>query len=407
MSVGQHFLEAFESLSASKLRSGLTILGIVIGVAAVISMLAIGNGAQASVNQQIEKIGTNLLIVTPGAQNVRVSRPLTLTDANALSDPTQAPDILAVAPVLQGRASLAYQGQSDSTEAVGITPPYEQIRNLTVAEGDFINQNDVNGRMPVVVLGATAATNLFGTTTNIIGQTIQINEEPFQVVGVLQSTGGQGFGSIDDQVLVPLTTAQILLFHGSTPDAVNSIDVQAKSSSQVNAASTEITAILSALHNVPVSQPDFTIINEATILASAASITGTFTLFLGGIAAISLLVGGIGIMNIMLVSVTERTREIGLRKALGARKIDILLQFLIESAVLSLLGGIVGILLAYGISTLIGHIAASSGTALNPIIGWNAILLATLFSAAVGLFFGFYPANRAAGLEPVEALRYE
>jgi putative ABC transport system permease protein len=407
MSFWQEFVESLESLSANKMRSGLTILGIVIGVAAVISMLAIGTGAQASINTSIQSIGTNLIFVTPGAQNVRNPRPLTLQDAQALQDPFAAPDVKSMAPLLQGQATAAFGSQSQVTSVDGVTPNYESIRNLTLSAGSFVSQTDILGRFPVAVLGASVAQNLFGRTTNLVGESIQINDQSFRVIGVLQSKGGNNFGSVDDQILVPLTTAQVRLFHRSQPDQVDMIVVQATSANTVNGAVDEVTQILRSLHHISVGANDFTIINEQDILATATSITGVLTIFLGGIGGISLLVGGIGIMNIMLVSVTERTREIGLRKALGARKRDILIQFLMESSMLSLIGGALGIFLGWVISIIVGRIAAANHADIQPVITASAVLLATLFSAAVGLFFGYYPSNRAASLEPVEALRYE
>ena len=259
--------------------------------------------------------------------------------------------------------------------------------------------------LTVAVLGSTAATNIFGTTTGIVGDTIRIQNIPFTVIGVLASKGGSALGSSDSNIYIPLTTAQVRLTRREAVGGVDQIIVQATQSSSVNAAITEVTQILNSRHNVVTS--DFTILNEQAILNTASSITGILTLFLGGIGGISLLVGGIGIMNIMFVVVTERTREIGLRKALGARKIDIMIQFLMESAVLSLIGGIVGVGVAWVISQIIVQVAASSGTTFTPVIGWDIILLATLFSAGIGIFFGFYPSSRAANLEPVEALRIE
>jgi putative ABC transport system permease protein len=259
----------------------------------------------------------------------------------------------------------------------------------------------------VAVLGPDTAKNLFGRSDNVTGETIRIRGQVFRVIGVLKSKGGGGFGSQDDRVLIPLTTGQTRLFNRRTGGQVDQILTQAVSSEKVNEAGDEITSILELRHKTPVGVIDFTILKQQDILNTAASITGVFTIFLGGIAGISLLVGGIGIMNIMLVSVSERTREIGLRKALGARRRDILLQFLLESATLSLVGGAFGILLAEGISRLISWFATRSGNPFSPIIGIDAILLATIFSAFIGLFFGIYPANRAAGLEPVEALRSE
>ena len=407
MKIGQQFIEALESLAANKLRSSLTMLGIVIGVAAVISMLAIGAGAQASISGSINSIGTNLIFIFPNTANITHPQPLTMNDAAALADSAQAPSIESVAPVIQGRGLAAFGNQSSNTSLVAVTPAYASVRSLKTMDGDFISDNNMTGRSPVAVLGSQTAQNLFGRTNQVVGETIRINGQPFRVIGVLESKGGSSFGSQDDQILVPLTTGQSRLMPKTNRDQVDQIMVQASSPDVVAQAGDEATAILQLRHRTVAGLEDFTILKQQDILNTAQSILGVFTIFLGGIGAISLLVGGIGIMNIMLVSVTERTREIGLRKALGARKRDILSQFLIESALLSLIGGAVGILLAWGIASLIGQIAAASNTPINPVISLNSVLLATLFSAAVGLFFGIYPANRAARLEPVEALRSE
>lgn len=407
MSFVQQITEALESLTSNKLRSALTILGIVIGVAAVISMLAIGRGAQSSIDTSIQSIGTNLLFISPGADGVTNSRPLTQADANALADPQQAPDVGQVAASLQGRLDVAAGGKDTTTQVVGITPNYANLRNITTAEGAMISDTQVTDSSAVALLGSQVATNLFGRTDHLVGSTVRIEGEPFQVIGVLTSKGGGALGSQDNQVLVPLTTAQVRLLHRSTPGQVDAIIVQANNAKVVTSALQEVTRVLRDRHHTSVGTDDFTILNQADVLNTAQSITGVLTLFLGGIGAISLLVGGIGIMNIMLVSVTERTREIGLRKALGARKGDILAQFLMESAVLGIIGGVLGVLLAEGIALIIGQVAASQNTPIHPQIGLDAVLLATLFSAAVGIFFGFYPANRAARLQPVEALRYE
>lgn len=403
----QQFIEALESLTSNKLRSGLTILGIVIGVAAVIAMLSIGQGAQASINNSIQSIGTNLLFVSPGGQNVTNPRPLTEADATALVNPVAAPDVQSVAAVVQGRGTVVIGGKTTSTEVQGVTPGYASIRALTTTEGSFITDAQMNGRTTVAVLGSTVATNLFGRTTNLVGQVVRINGQPFRVSGVLASKGGSGLGNADDTILVPLTTAQTRLFPRSPAGRVDQIIIQATQANRVTQANAEVTQILRVRHEITGSTNDFSILNQQDILSSANSITGVLTLFLGGIAAISLLVGGIGIMNIMLVSVTERTREIGLRKAIGARKFDILFQFLTESALLSLIGGVVGIGLAWVITQIIKQIAASSSTPFTPIIGIDSILMATVFSAVVGIFFGFYPAFRAANLQPAEALRSE
>ena len=408
MNVGQLILEALESLNSNKLRSGLTILGIVIGVAAVIAMLAVGQGASNSITNQINSLGTNLLFVSRsfGARGQTNPQPLTIADATALADPSQAPDVAQSSPIITGNASLTAAGATFSSEATGINANYPAMRNYTLNDGSFFTPAQITGRASVCVIGVNVATNLFNTATGLVGQTIRMNKVPFVIVGVLNSVGGAGFGSADNIFLIPFTTAQVYL-NARNPQQVGQILVQATSADTVTAASDEVTAILRSRHKITSATNDFQVLSQASFVSSAQSITGTFTVFLGGVAGISLLVGGIGIMNIMLVSVTERTREIGLRKALGARKRDILVQFLTESALLSLLGGLIGIGLGYLIAGVIGRIATAAGTAITPAVGIDSILIATLFSTAVGLFFGLYPANRAAGLEPVEALRYE
>jgi putative ABC transport system permease protein len=288
-----------------------------------------------------------------------------------------------------------------------VTPSYETVSNEAVSEGEFINLTHLNGRSAVAIIGPDTAEKLFNRSQSVTGETIRIAGQPFRIIGVLKAKGGSGFGSQDDRILVPLTTAQTRLVQRGERGQVDMIQAQAANAEVVTQAIEEISQILRTRHRTEIGLDDFTIFTQQEFLDIASSITGVMTVFLGGIAAISLLVGGIGIMNIMLVSVTERTREIGLRKAIGARKQDILVQFLTESILLSLVGGIIGILLAWGLSTLIGIIATASGTPITPQINLDSILLATLFSMAVGLLFGLYPANRAASLQPVEALRYE
>jgi putative ABC transport system permease protein len=403
----QSLLEALDSLSSNKLRSGLTVLGIVIGVGAVIAMLAIGQGAQDTITGSISGIGTNLLFVlSGGSQEVRNPQPLTIGDAEALRDPFIAPSIVGVAPIISDTLEVAYAGERFFTQMSGVTPDYESVRNVELLEGEFIREEHILGRAAVVVAGPEVADDLFGRREGVVGETIRIGGLPFRLIGVTKAKGGSGFNNPDRQVWVPLTTASTHLV-ARQRDRVDIIMVQAISADAVAQASQEVATVLRERHRTLIGEDDFTIFTQQDFLDTARTITDVLTIFLGGIAGISLLVGGIGIMNIMLVSVTERTREIGLRKAIGARKRDILIQFLAESSLLSLMGGLLGIVLGWGLAVAVGFIAAASQADLTPKVGLNAILLATVFSTAVGLFFGLYPAKRAADLEPVEALRYE
>ncbi len=419
MSFTQALLEAIESLNGNKMRSGLTVLGIVIGVAAVIAMLAVGNGAQASITGSISSIGTNLLFVFRGSPEGQQGgpgggrssgnndRPLTLADAEAIADPLAAPSVDAVAPVIQGNGTISFSGENSTTTISGVTPTYSYVRNLELSEGGFVTQEQMLGRMSVVVLGPEAADAIFGRHDGIVGETIRIEGQPFRVIGVLVAKGGGAFGSEDNSAYIPFSTAQARLLKRGSRDEIDVLYVQATTAESVPQASDEISNILRQRHRTPIGDDDFTVFTQQDFLQTFETITGVLTIFLGGIAGISLLVGGIGIMNIMLVSVTERTREIGLRKALGARKKDILLQFLTESSLLSLIGGIIGIMFGWLIAFAVGQIATATGNNFVPIVGTDAILLSTSFSAIIGLFFGIYPASRAANLEPVEALRYE
>jgi putative ABC transport system permease protein len=417
MKIKRVLLGTLSVLTGNKLRSGLTILGIVIGVAAVIAMLSIGQGAQNSITSSISSIGTNLLFVSAGSGarfageggpvTIRNIRQLTMADAKALLDPFQAPAVQAVAPILQGgNISASANGQTTTTTIYGVTPDYFSMRNEVASEGTIFSDQQVSIHARVVLIGPDLATTLFGRITNLTGQSIRINGQTFTIIGVLKSKGGTSLGSSDNQAIIPLTTARDRVIRRAG-DTVATIYVQATSAQTVTEASAQISNIMRMRHHVAVGHEDFSVFNQQDLAQTASSIIGVLTIFLGGIAAISLLVGGIGIMNIMLVSVTERTREIGLRKAVGARNRDIMVQFLVESLFLSLLGGVLGILLGWLIALIIGQVASASGTSLTPAVSLNAILLATLFSAAVGLFFGIYPARRAASLEPVEALRYE
>ncbi len=408
MNIGQAVLEAFESLSANKLRAGLTILGIVIGVGAVIAMVSIGRGAQSTITESINGIGTNLVFVfRGGSEDVRNPKPITLEDAAAIADRFQAPSVMEVAPVIQDSGKVTFGRESTTTTITGVTPDYASVRKYNLTEGEFINQEQMLGRASVVLLGSVVADKLFGRQEGLVGETVRIEGQPFRVIGVLESKGGSGFSNADNQVMVPFSTAQERLIHHNVSDQVDLLLVEAVSPKEVPAASDEVAQILRTRHRTAIGADDFTILTQQDFLSTASTITNVLTIFLGGVAAISLLVGGIGIMNIMLVSVTERTREIGLRKAVGAHKVDIMVQFLAESAVLSLIGGVIGIILGYSIAIIVSQIAKANNAAITPSIGIDIILIATLFSTAVGLFFGLYPANRAANLEPVEALRYE
>jgi putative ABC transport system permease protein len=405
---------ALRSLSANKLRSTLTMLGIIIGVAAVIALMGIGRGAQAAIDSQINSMGTNLLFVSPGSTSqagVRTAQgsaeTLTYEDALALADPQQAPAVAAVAPQVQAFGQVVYQGNNVNTQIVGVTADYGPVRNYAVQEGDFITQANVQAKSAVAVIGSNVASELFTGGQDPVGQSVRINNIPFRVAGVLVTKGGGGFGNQDDQILVPLTTAMARLQRGraGAGSTVSQISVQVTSPSQMDAAIQQISDILRQRHHV-LYQDDFTVRSQADLLSSANQITGVLTLFLGGVAGISLLVGGIGIMNIMLVSVTERTREIGIRKAVGATRQNVLSQFLTEATILSVLGGLIGVALGAGIAHLVSGLNLGS-TPITAVVAPDSILLATLFSLAVGLFFGIYPAYRAAGLNPIDALHYE
>jgi putative ABC transport system permease protein len=401
--------EALESLNANKLRTSLTMLGIVIGVAAVISMLAVGKGAETSITSTIEGMGTNVLFVKT---NPDVTNPeaLTATDAEAIMESEGTPNVLAVAPVVLMNKDVSFSGSSMSVSITGLTPDYALVRNEGVEYGRFIDQLDMDKHAAVVVIGMDIVDELFGGSTNeALGNKLRIGSNLYQVIGVLESAGGTAMGSSDNQVYVPISTAQSrLITRSSARDEVDLNNVSATSPEVMNDALNEVTNVLRSRHNLSGDdENDFDIFSQETFTEAATEITGILTIFLGGIAAISLLVGGIGIMNIMLVSVIERTKEIGLRKAVGARDRDIMLQFMVESLIIGLVGGLVGILLGWGISSVVGSIAQSSGTPMNTTMTFESILLAVSFSVAVGLVFGIYPASRASKLEPVEALRSE
>jgi putative ABC transport system permease protein len=402
MLLGEIFRVALEAVRSNKLRSFLTALGIIIGIAAVITMVALGEGAQRMVQERLQGLGTNVLTVRPGQEMFggvdRGDARLTPDDAEAL---LVAPEtILRVSPQMQQRLQVEHQGANGNISIQGVWPSFFEIQNHHLAAGRFFNEAEERGRRRVAVLGASVGDPLRTQTTSLLGQTIRIRGIPFEVIGVLESKGSQGFQNPDDEIIIPLATAQLRVFG---TDRVGSIHVQATSEKEIDAALGEIDTVLRRAHRLRPAQPsDFSIRNQTTLLETFRSTSRTFSFLLAGIAMVSLLVGGIGIMNIMLVSVTERTREIGVRKALGARRRDILLQFLIEALVLCLAGGAVGVMVGVG-----GAMALQRMAGWNTAVSMDAIIVAFLFSAAVGVFFGLWPARRAAGLDPIEALRYE
>jgi putative ABC transport system permease protein len=401
------FQESLTTLTVNKLRTGLAILGIVIGIGSVIALVSLGEATQASVQASIQSLGANLLTVQPSAQRSGSVQgafgggtSLTLEDAKAIETSAQITDVLNVSPELQRRAQVTTGSTNTNTQIVGATPVYTDVHKVTLTTGTFISQQNVDGISKVAVLGPQVVTDLFGEGATPIGQTVRISGQTFTIIGITISKGGSGFQNQDDIVYVPLTTAQKILFG---VDYVSSIALEAKSADVMTDAQNEVGYLLLARHkfNDP-TQADFSIFSQQDILNTASSVTGIFTSLLSGIAAISLLVGGIGIMNIMLVTVTERTREIGLRKALGAKKKTITLQFLAESIMLTFTGGIIGITLGILASFIISKIANAIF-----VISPTAILLAFVVSAAIGIIFGWYPAKKASDLQPIEALRYE
>ena len=409
MNISKLFVEAIQSLNSNKLRTTLTMLGIVIGVAAVVSMLAIGKGAQLSISNTIQSMGTNLVFVARDG-TVTNAAPLTLMDAKAIEKSMEtSSSIAAVAPSVQTSTRLVYSGNSTNAQLIGTSPAYLNVRNVKLSSGSFFTQTDYENSASVVVIGSGVVTSLFSKTPQVIGQKVTMGNNVFTIIGVVAARGGSEAGTSDDQVIVPLTTAQVRLVTRSTfKDQINLISISATSPDSVNTAIAGVKALMKSRHNISATgKNDFTVLSQEAITQTATSVTDILTIFLGGIAAISLLVGGIGIMNIMLVSVIERTREIGLRKALGARDSDILSQFMIESLFIGLVGGLLGVLLGWGISQVIRVLSSSGSTMLNPVVSLDVVLLATIFSISVGLVFGIYPARRASRLEPVEALRTE
>ena len=407
MNIADIFRETFSALLSNKARSGLTILGIVIGIGSVIAMISVGQGSTASIQSSIQSLGSNLLMVSPSFQRgvgMQISagrgsaRTLKQEDVDAIQKEIML--IKAIAPELSSRYQIIAKGTNTNTSVLGTTPNYPEVRNVQIESGSFVSEQNVRSLSKVAVLGPTTRDDLFGEGVNPIGQTIHINKVDFKVIGVTKEKGGSGMSNQDDMIFVPLSTAQRFLAGSSY---LSTIYIEIVDQESMTTAQEQITSLLLSRHNI--SNPelaDFSVINQADIVASVSSISSTLTILLAAIAGISLIVGGIGIMNMMLTTVTERTREIGLRKAIGAKKKDISLQFLIESIMLTFIGGIVGIFLGW----ILSYAVAYFGSMTTEVTSWS-IFLAVGVSACIGIIFGFYPARRAVGLNPIEALRYE
>jgi len=399
--------ETYSALSANKARSGLTMLGIIIGIASVIAMTAIGQGAQNSVSSSIQSMGANLLMIMPGATRTfggasggrGGAQSLTLADADSIT--AQVSNVVQDVREVSTRKQVIATGANTNTTILGTEPTYLEVRNVAIGEGDFISDQNVSNGDKVAVLGPTTRDDLFGVgATGVVGQTIRINGMDYNIIGITVAKGGSGFSNADDMIYIPYTTAQQFI---SGNKYLSEIDVQATSSSVSTQVQNDVTTLLLSNHNISdPTKADFNVLNEASIIATASSVTGTFTTLLAAVAGISLVVGGIGIMNMMLTTVTERTREIGLRKAIGAKKSDINKQFLVEAIMLTFIGGFIGIILGWLISfgvTYFGILQAS--------VSLSSIILAFCVSAGIGIVFGYYPARRAAQLNPIDALRYE
>ena len=407
MKLAKLIKSGLKNLAINKMRTGLAMLGIVIGIGSVIALVSIGESSQRAVQSQIQSIGSNLLTVSPGSQSSGAVRgaaggatTLTNEDAEAIKNSSEITTVKNVSPEYSSRTQVTAGRNNTNTQVVGVEPIYAEVRKLTLSSGSFITTQYLSSISKVAVLGPTVAEDLFGEGVNPIGQSIRISGKTFQVIGVTKSKGGTGMNNTDDRIYIPLTTAQKQVFGVKY---LTSIALEAKSDTVMTKAQNQVGYLLLERHKISdVASADFRIMSQSDILETASAVTGTFTSMLTGVAAISLLVGGIGIMNIMLMSVTERTREIGLRKALGAKKKTIILQFLTESIILTFSGGIIGIVLG-----IVGFYIYSKINSSTFVVSPGSVLLAFAVSAGIGVLFGWYPAQKAANLQPIEALRYE
>lgn len=407
MEYSELVIESFGTLTLNKLRTGLAMLGIVIGIGSVIALVSLGQASQQAIQSQIQSLGANLLTVQPGSQSSSGVRgaagggtTLTIADAKAIETASSITTVQKVSPEYTSRGQVIAGKNNTNTQIIGSTPAYLDVHNVTIASGSFITLADVDSMRKVAVVGPTVVSDLFPDNPSPLGQTLRIEGQTFTIIGITTAKGGTGFQNQDDRIYVPVTTAQKQLFG---TNYLSAISLQANSAEVMTQAQNEVGYLLLARHKLSdPTKADFSILSQADILSTATAATGTFTTLLAGIAAISLLVGGIGIMNIMLVTVTERTREIGLRKALGAKKNVIITQFLMEAIMLTFIGGIIGISLGIFASFLYSYFTNTAFFLSMP-----SVLLAFVVSAGIGILFGWYPARKAANLQPIEALRYE
>lgn len=405
MKIQDLIYEIYSVFWSNKVRSGLTVLGIVIGIASVVAMISIGQGASYQIQSSIESLGSNLLTIIPGfvqpgrgiVSSGRGSAQTLVNDDLEIIE--KIPGVIYLSPELQRRFQVVAGTNNTNTTVIGVAPDYFQVRNMSIALGSYIVEPHLRGLERVAVLGSTVASDLFGEGINPIGKSIYINKTNFRVIGVLEPKGSVGFFDPNDTILVPLTTMQKIL---AGVDYLSIIAVGVESKDLISQVQEEITLALSRKHRVDPQNPDFSIVSQSDIIGTLTQVTNTFTIFLAAVAGISLLVGGIGIMNMMLTTVTERTREIGLRRAIGAKRRDISLQFLLESIALTFIGGVLGIILGWAIAVLVSNFAG-----ITTKVSIQAIFLSFGVSAVIGVVFGYYPAKKAASLNPIEALRYE